>query len=73
MTSVSNNHRPPHPPESYERAVSDAMLKLYGLTWADACGDTEPLTRAQADGWTPEQFVQWFGEKYDLEPRSSYL
>ena len=27
--------------------------------------------RARADGWTPEQFVRWFGERYDLEPVTS--
>lgn len=55
----------------YEAAVSNTMQKRYGITWQDASGDTQPLESAIADGWTPEQFVRWFGERYDLEPVSS--
>lgn len=52
----------------YRDAVSAEMERQYGITWHDASGDMEPLERAIARGDTPEDFVSWWGEKYDLEP-----
>ena len=54
--------------ERYESAVSRAMLARYGITWADAAGDREPLERALEMSESPEAFVRWWGEKYDLAP-----
>lgn len=58
--------------QDYERAVTFHMLEEYGITWRDACGDAWPLEAAIARGESPEDFVQWFGEKYDLIPRSEW-
>jgi hypothetical protein len=59
--------------DRYEAAVSEAMLKEYGVTWRDACGDREPLERAMAEGLSPEAFVRYFGERYDLIPMREWL
>jgi hypothetical protein len=55
----------------YEAEVSRTMTKLYGITWHDASGERELLTKAIEAGRTPEEFVQWFGNRYDLEPRQT--
>jgi len=36
-------------------------------SWAELAGDPEPLVRAFHDKETPEEFVQWVHEKYDLD------
>lgn len=56
----------------YRQDVSDEMLKVYGITWSDACGDLEPLLQARKDGKSPEDFVAWFGNKYDLTPKKDW-
>lgn len=53
---------------NYEAAVSAAMRATYGISWRDACGDAEPLQCALHDGLSPEEFVHWWGEHYDLSP-----
>lgn len=54
--------------DEFRYAVSRRMLTVYGIDWADACGDDEPLLRALDGDETPEEFVDWFGRKYDLDP-----
>jgi hypothetical protein len=44
------------------------MKKKYGITWADACGEEEPLRRAITNKVPAQQFVDDYGEKYDLIP-----
>jgi hypothetical protein len=53
----------------YEARVSRAMTELYDITWHDASGETELLAKAIEADRMPEEFVRWFGERYDLEPR----
>jgi len=44
------------------------MQSRYGLTLADAGMGEDDIVR-EADGrQTPEEFVSWWGEKYDLDP-----
>lgn len=38
--------------------------------WADLAGDPEPLVWAFNDKQTPEEFVRWVHDKYDLEWRT---
>ena len=54
--------------EEYRYAVSRRMLTVYGIDWADACGEDAPLLQAIGDGESAEEFVDWFGRKYDLDP-----
>lgn len=58
--------------QEYERAVTFHMLQEYGITWRDACGEARPLEAAIEDGESPEDFVQRFGEKYDLLPKCEW-
>ena len=53
---------------TFESRVSAEMAVRFGLSWADACGDREPLEMAMSDGQSPEEFVSWFAEKYGLAP-----
>lgn len=53
--------------DEYRTEVSRLLERDYCLTWADACGDDEPLMRARDDGESPEEFVAWLGRKYDLD------
>ncbi|HEY4320717.1 MAG TPA: hypothetical protein VGM77_05995 [Gemmatimonadales bacterium] len=55
--------------QSYLAEVSAEMQRRYALTWADACGDDQPLSRAREAGRTPVEFVAWWGEKYQLTER----
>tara|TARA_R110001606_G_scaffold349595_1_gene499563 strand:- start:594 stop:851 length:258 start_codon:yes stop_codon:yes gene_type:complete len=54
--------------DEYRYAVSKQMLTIYGIDWDDACGDDEPLLAALDEGAAPEDFVDWFGRKHDLDP-----
>lgn len=55
----------------YRNNVSCLMLDKYGITWADACGDDDRLI-AGMDAQTPAEFVDWWGEKYDLTPVTNW-
>lgn len=48
--------------------VSRLLQEQYGLTWDDACGDLDPLQCAWETEETPQEFVKWWAEKYDLAP-----
>lgn len=57
--------------ESFARSVDEELLKGYGISWKDASGDSDLLVQAFQGGETPEEFVQWFAQKYDLTPVDS--
>jgi hypothetical protein len=57
--------------QDYAAAVSAEMNRRYGITWADACGDPQPLTVALRSGDTPEDFVARWGDRYELEEITS--
>lgn len=48
--------------------VDRFLVKRYGITWADACGDPEPIERALAEGESPEDWAEAWAIKADLEP-----
>jgi hypothetical protein len=54
--------------DNYRYEVSKQMLTVYGIDWDDAGGGNEPLQSTIEDGWSAEEFVDWFGRKYDLDP-----
>lgn len=54
--------------DAYKAEVDRVMQAKYGITWDDAAGDPEPIEDAMAGGESPEEFVDWWGEKYDLTP-----
>jgi len=61
------------PARRWKRAVDEIMKRDYAIDTADAGIDDEELARHFADGSTPEVFVSWFAEKYDLDRRDSYF
>lgn len=61
-----------HPKGCYKAEVSREMLRVYGITWDDACGDDEPLIRSENDGDTPAEFVEWWGNRYNLIPKENW-
>ena len=56
----------------YREAVSAEMQRVYGISWQDASGDSEPLERAQVAGQSPVDFVDWWGRKYHLIPKTEW-
>jgi hypothetical protein len=42
------------------------MLAIYGIDTDDAGVDDDRLKSHWSMGQPPDEFVQWFGEKYDL-------
>jgi hypothetical protein len=56
----------PVPFIDYLNAVDDLLQVRYGVTASDA--DMKQIAAAQDAGDTPAQFVDWFGEHYDLTP-----
>ncbi len=57
--------------DEFRYDVSKQMLTVYGIDWDDTCGDEAPLISAIEDGWSAEEFIDWFGRKYDLDPLSA--
>jgi hypothetical protein len=50
----------------YLNAVDALLQARYGITSNDA--DMAQIAAGQDAGDTPEKFVDWFGEHYDLTP-----
>lgn len=47
--------------------AADAVLStIYGIDMNDAGLDDERLRTHWSSGETPNEFVHWFGQKYDL-------
>ncbi len=60
------------PFDTYCTHIDEACVELWGATWADLCGDLEPLQRAHANGETPYEFAEYWGAKYNLDPKSTW-
>jgi hypothetical protein len=56
---------------SWRAAVDRQLDEDYCITIADAGFDEVYLHRQWTSNETPADFVQWFGNKYDLDRRSS--
>lgn len=54
--------------DEFVKEVSRRLREKYGITWGDACGETEPLKLAWEAKESPWEFVRQWGEKYDLAP-----
>ena len=50
----------------YWNAIDCEMLAIYGIDTEDAGTEAAIIAEAQDDGWTPREYVLWFGEKYCL-------
>jgi hypothetical protein len=51
----------------YWHEIDTQMLALYAIDTMDAGTPASMIAEAQDDGWTPKEFVLWFGEKYGLK------
>jgi hypothetical protein len=56
--------------DNWREQVDRIFLKEYGIDLEDAGADDESLIKAFDDDETPKEFVEWFGNKYDLDPIS---
>jgi hypothetical protein len=54
----------------WRRAVDERMLDIYVITINDSGIDDEYLMPHWQMRQSPYEFVEWFGIKYDLTPRS---
>ncbi len=52
-------------------AVNWRLKKIYVITINDAGIDDELLTSHWEMKQSPYEFVEWFGNKYDLDPKSA--
>jgi hypothetical protein len=53
--------------EEWLRSANEIMIKNYSVTLTDlGAHDDERLSAAWGSGETPLEYVDWFGEKYDL-------
>lgn len=58
---------------AWKRQVDVLMKRDYAIDTADAGLGEDDIARFFADGDTPEAFVRWFAEKYDLDRRDAYF
>lgn len=47
--------------------MSKMLKKHYGLTINDAGWDEVELKKFHGDGDTPQEFLEWWAEKYDID------
>ena len=52
--------------KTWKKQVDELFRERYRTSWTDLCGDDTVLVAAKAAGDTPDKFVEWFAEKYDL-------
>lgn len=57
----------------WKSAVDSRFKVKTGNSWDDLCGDEEPLRDAYGNGLSPEEFVEHWMDKYDLEPIQASL
>ncbi|QIG96336.1 MULTISPECIES: hypothetical protein [unclassified Bradyrhizobium] len=53
----------------WRAAVDQGLVDIYCIAVEDAGLDEEYLERHWKSKQTPTEFVQWFGNKYDLDRR----
>lgn len=52
--------------EDWDALANKLLVDLCGITFSDAGADKSDLRRHWSDGDSPEEFVSWYAEKYDL-------
>jgi hypothetical protein len=55
----------------WRKAVNRRLKNIYAITITDAGIDDEFLTSHWEMKQSPYEFVEWFGTKYDLDPKSA--
>ena len=61
------------PYSDWRNAVDERLQKIYCITIEDAGFDEDYLIRHWQSSETVPEFVEWYGNKYDLEPLSTFL
>jgi len=56
----------------WRAAVNRRLKSVYAITINDAGIDNEFLTSHWEMKQSPFEFVEWFGNKYDLDPKSAF-
>lgn len=73
MSKVSGVHQSTELPfDAWRAAVDRQLFKIYGITIADADIEHERLSSHWEMHQSPNDFVDWFGLKYDLDPKSAF-
>lgn len=57
---------------AWVKEVDRLMLEAFCIDLFDAGADQEQIVRYWKGGQAPDDFVQWFGEKYDLITRDQW-
>jgi len=56
----------------WRNAVDRRLKDIYVITIDDAGIEDERLTSHWEMKQSPWEFVEWFGDKYDLDPKSAF-
>ncbi len=56
----------------WRRAVTRRLKDIYVITIDDAGIDDDRLLSHWQMKQSPYEFVEWFGNKYDLDPKSAF-
>jgi len=56
----------------WRKAVNRRLKDIYVVTIDDAGIDSDMLASHWEMKQSPYEFIQWFGNKYDLDPRSRF-
>lgn len=54
----------------YIDQVETILEETYGIDIMDARIEFDDLANCQDNSWTPQEYVNWFGEKYNLIKRT---
>lgn len=57
--------------EQYTEKFENLLMEKFGITKGD-CIDDAQIEVEFITGSTPQDLVDWIGEKYDLTPKSDY-
>lgn len=53
--------------EEFQKEFEDLLFKKFGITIGD-CTDEDALRQEFKDGASPQSFVDFLGDKHDLNP-----
>ncbi|HWK97690.1 MAG TPA: hypothetical protein VNR39_19920 [Pseudolabrys sp.] len=54
---------------AWQNQVNKSLLSEFAISIDDAGIDDPDLVKAHSQGLSPEEYVSWFSEKYDLVSR----
>lgn len=61
------------PYSDWRNAVDKRLQQIYCITLEDAGPDEDYLGKHWQSGETPSEFVEWYGNKYDLDPITLFI